>query len=136
VVEEAGQELVGRRPPVDVPITGDRRMVVEMLVNLITNASRYSPAGSRIELGAAIEDGQPTLVVTDSGPGIPADKRQAVFEPFRRLNPERDERGAGLGLALVKAIATRHRATVELSDNAPGLKVTVRFPRGDVAEAA
>ncbi len=103
-------------------------MVVQMLVNLITNASRYSPPGARIELSAGIEDQHPVLVVADNGPGIPPDRRSEVFEPFRRLNPERDEKGSGLGLALVQAIATRHRASVRLEDNGPGLRVTVRFP--------
>ncbi len=132
VVEEAGQQVVARAGP-EVPITGDRRMLAQLLVNLITNASRYSPAGSRIELGADIEDGHPVLVVADGGPGIPANRRGEVFEPFRRLNPERDEKGAGLGLALVQAIATRHRATVRLEDNQPGLRVVVTFPTGGIA---
>jgi signal transduction histidine kinase len=130
VVEEARQALVAGETAPDVTIVGDRRMVVQMLVNLITNASRYSPAGARIEVSAAIDDSHPVLVVADNGPGIPEDKRKAVFEPFRRLNPERDERGAGLGLALVQAIATRHRASVELRDNSPGLRVVLRFPAG------
>jgi signal transduction histidine kinase len=128
VVEEARQQLVESPLHGDATIVGDRRMVVQMLVNLITNASRYSPPGARIELSAGIEDRHPVLVVADNGPGIPADRRTEVFEPFRRLNPERDEKGSGLGLALVQAIATRHRASVRLEDNAPGLRVIVRFP--------
>jgi len=136
VVEEASQVLIAAPTNSDAAIVGDRRMVVQMLVNLITNASRYSPPGARIELGAGVEDHHPILVVSDNGPGIPADHRQAVFEPFRRLNPERDERGSGLGLALVQAIATRHRATVRLEDNQPGLRVVVRFPAPEPAGQA
>lgn len=136
VVEEADQHLVAAPAPVDVSIVGDRRMVVQLLVNLIANASRYSPPGARIELGAGIEDRHPVLVVADNGPGIPEERRKDVFEPFQRLNPERDEKGAGLGLALVQAIATRHRATVQLEDNKPGLRVVVRFPAIEPAALA
>ncbi|MBN9309744.1 HAMP domain-containing sensor histidine kinase [Devosia sp.] len=128
VIEESRQTLVAHESADDVTIVGDRRMVVQMLVNLITNASRYSPAGARIEVAAGMDDHHPVLVVADNGPGIAEHQRKAVFEPFRRLNPERDEKGSGLGLALVQAIATRHRATVELENNDPGLRVVVRFP--------
>ncbi len=135
VMQEAGQELVTAEAAPDVTFTGDRRMVVQAMVNLIANASRYSPPGARIEVGAGLEGDAPILTVADNGPGIPEERRPEMFEPFRRLNPERDRKGAGLGLALVKAIATRHRASVRLEDNSPGLRVVLRFPSAGSARA-
>ena len=77
----------------------------------------------------------PTLFVTDTGPGIPASEREKVFRRFYRLEASRTTPGSGLGLALVKAVADLHGASVELSDKQPGLRVTVRFPAaGTVAQ--
>ncbi len=129
VVEGNGQTL--RCPDLTgegVPIFGDRRMVEQMLVNLIENASRHAGKGTVIEMGVAASQGGAVVTIADTGPGIPASLREEVFRPFRRLNDERGAPGAGLGLALVKAVAARHHARVELGDNNPGLKVTLSFP--------
>jgi signal transduction histidine kinase len=129
VLEAAGQRLRLAEPDGEgAPIFGDRQMVAQMLVNLIENASRYSGNGTIIDLAVRSERGGAVITIADNGPGIPADRRDEVFRPFRRLNPERNSPGAGLGLALVKAVAIRHHADVLLSDNHPGLKVTVCFP--------
>jgi signal transduction histidine kinase len=129
VIEAAGQTLHWDDVPADgAPIFGDRRMVQQMLVNLIENASRHAGPGTYISLEVRAIGEAALITVADTGPGIPPDKRDEVFEPFRRLNVERNTPGAGLGLALVKAVATRHHALVTLSDNRPGLRVTVTFP--------
>jgi signal transduction histidine kinase len=130
VIEAAGPTLAWDDVPEDgMPIFGDRKMVQQMLVNLIENASRHAGPAAQIELAVSANgDGGAVIEVADSGPGIPADKRDEVFQPFRRLNASRGTPGAGLGLALVKAVATRHHARVVLGDNAPGLRVTLSFP--------
>lgn len=129
VIEAAGQTLRCAELPAEAaPIFGDRKMVQQMLVNLIENASRYGGDGAVIDLGVRAANGAAVVSVADNGPGIPASQRDEVFQPFRRLNASRNSPGAGLGLALVKAVATRHRARVELSDNHPGLRVTLSFP--------
>jgi len=129
VIEAAGQTLRSTSVPESgAAIFGDRKMVQQMLVNLIENASRHAGPESVIELGVRTDDGGTIVTVADSGPGIPPDKREEVFEPFRRLNESRGTPGSGLGLALVKAVATRHHARVTLGDNHPGLRVTVYFP--------
>lgn len=129
VLEAAGQTLRWDHvPPDGAMLFGDRRMLQQMFVNLIENASRHAGQGAAIELAVSSEDGVTAIVVSDDGPGIPADKREEVFQPFRRLNISRGTPGAGLGLALVKAIASRHHADVALDDNRPGLRVTVTFP--------
>jgi len=129
VIEAAGQTLRWAAVPESgADVFGDRKMVQQMLVNLIENASRYAGAGAVIELSIRADEGGTIVTVADSGPGIPADKREEVFEPFRRLSESRGTPGSGLGLALVKAVATRHHARVTLGDNHPGLRVTVYFP--------
>lgn len=129
VVEAAGQSIDATQVADDgAEIWGDRRMVQQMLVNLIENASRHAGGGARITLATRAEAESAVIVVADNGPGIPAERREEVFEPFRRLSESRGTPGAGLGLALVKAIATRHQARVSLGDNHPGLRVTLEFP--------
>ena len=115
-------------PGGSAPIYGDRRMLQQLLANLVENAARYCPKGSAITLSTVADNGLVMVAVADDGPGIPLDRREDVLQPFYQLSPERDSRGSGLGLALVQAIATRHHATLQLSDNAPGLKATVTFP--------
>jgi signal transduction histidine kinase len=112
------------------PVFGDRQMISQLLVNLIENASRYCPAGALIQVGVAEQSGGTALFVSDTGPGIPPDRYEDVLKPFFRLQAERERAGSGLGLALVKVIASRHHAAIALSDNHPGLKVTLRFPPG------
>ncbi len=66
-------------------------------------------------------------MVTDSGIGIPADRRDQVFERFVRLEEARSSPGNGLGLSLVKAVTELHDANIVLNDNQPGLKVSIQF---------
>lgn len=109
-------------------IHGDRDLLTQMVANLIENAIRHCPAGAGITVGLRQEAGTSILCVADTGPGIPAPEREKVFRRFYRLEASRTTSGSGLGLALVKAVTDLHGASVELSDNHPGLRVTVRFP--------
>jgi signal transduction histidine kinase len=136
VLEATGQHLRWDAIPADgAMLFGDRRMVQQMLVNLIENASRHAGNGAQIELAVRCDSGLTTILVADNGPGIPAEQRETVFQPFRRLNVSRGSAGAGLGLALVKAIATRHHARVSLDDNHPGLRAAVAFPASRILPA-
>jgi signal transduction histidine kinase len=127
VAEDRGQQL---QITIDCAplIHGDRELLTQMVANLIENSIRHCPAGARITVGLRQEAGTSTLRVADTGPGIPAPEREKVFRRFYRLEASRTTPGSGLGLALVKAVADLHGASVELSDNRPGLRVTVRFP--------
>ncbi len=112
-----------------VAVPGDADGLRVLLGNLLDNAIRYTPAGGQIDIGVAIEDGGAVLDVIDTGPGIPPDERERVFDRFyRRAGTEGT--GSGLGLAIVKRIAERHGATIELADGAGGggLRVRTRFP--------
>jgi two-component system OmpR family sensor kinase len=99
--------------------------------NLINNAIRYTPQGGRVDVETWTEDGGAVLQVSDTGPGIPKEERERVFDRFYRL-PGTGVQGSGLGLAIVKQIAEAHRAKVELgdadADRGAGLRATVRFP--------
>jgi signal transduction histidine kinase len=130
VVEAAGQTLSSAIPPGEsASILGDARMVQQMLVNLIENASRHSGSGTHIHLELHAVSGAARISIADDGRGIPSERYEDVFQPFRRLEADRHTTGAGLGLTLVRAVATRHHARIDLSDNAPGLKVMITFPR-------
>ncbi|HEX9674161.1 MAG TPA: HAMP domain-containing sensor histidine kinase [Burkholderiales bacterium] len=127
VAEDRSQRLKTELASV-APVQGDRELLTQMVANLIENPIRHCPAGVEITVGLAQEDGAPVLRVADTGPGIPAAEREKVFRRFYRLEASRTTPGSGLGLALVKAVADLHGASVELSNNQPGLCVTVRFP--------
>jgi len=113
-----------------VPIAGDPVALRTMLGNLVINAIHYTPAGGAIDVAANAQDGHASLVVTDTGPGIPAAERERVFDRFYR-HETAGVTGSGLGLAIVQQIAQRHGASVELGEGpgGRGLKVTVRFPK-------
>jgi signal transduction histidine kinase len=117
-----------------VAVHGDSTQLIVLLNNLIENALRYSPPGAVVDVNATTLDGQPTLRVIDSGPGIPEAERERVFARFYRgeeaLRHARDSGGSGLGLAIVRAIAERHDAAVSLHTPRAGhgLEVRVVFP--------
>ena len=112
-----------------LPVQGDRDLLFQALTNLVDNAVKYAPAGGTIRVAAAAVDGAAELVVADSGPGIPADQREAVLQRFVRLESSRGSPGSGLGLSLVNAVARLHDGRVLLEDNGPGLRVRLQLPR-------
>jgi two-component system, OmpR family, sensor kinase len=124
---EAGQELA-------VDGEGGARIwaapadVAHMLDNLLENAIRYSPRGSRIDVGLDRNGGRPGFVVSDTGPGIPPEERERVFDRFYRgAEGTSTGPGTGLGLAIVAELAERWQGTVELLDG-PGTRVRASFP--------
>jgi signal transduction histidine kinase len=91
-----------------VTINGDRALLRRIVRNLLENAQRYAGDGA-IDISTIHRDGRAVLEVRDHGPGVPADERDRIFEPFYRMASSRETgRGAGLGLALVREIARRH----------------------------
>lgn len=115
-------------------VEGDRHLLSQLLVNLIENAARHTPAGSLISVSLRRRGDRVELVVADNGPGVHANERDLVLRRFARLERSRTTPGHGLGLALVAAIARAHFAQFTLADNAPGLRVSVLFPaNGELA---
>jgi signal transduction histidine kinase len=112
----------------ETPIRAQRELLAQAVANLLDNAVKHTPAGGRIVVRAARERDQLVLIVADTGSGIPEGDRTRVLERFVRLEECRPGPGSGLGLSLVAAVATLHGATLTLGDNAPGLRVEMRFP--------
>ncbi len=108
---------------------GDAEALRAMLGNLVDNAMYYTPSGGTVDVEVVAKDGKACLIVTDTGPGIPAEERERVFDRFYR-GEAGSAPGSGLGLAIVRKIAQRHQAAVDLGVGAGGrgLKVTVCFP--------
>jgi signal transduction histidine kinase len=126
-VEESGRAL--RTEIADgVQVDGDRGLLSQLLVNLVENALRHTPAGTTITLRLSRQPAGALAEVADTGTGIPADERAKVFRRFYRLERSRTTPGSGLGLSTVAAIVELHHAAIELLDNAPGLRVVIRFP--------
>ncbi len=118
---------VGCETEADIQIKGSRQLLSQALANLLDNALNYTPAGGNINVLVRRTEEGPELIVADSGPGIPADKRDEVLRRFVRLEKSRNQPGSGLGLSLVKAVAQQHSAVLTLDDNLPGLRVSLRF---------
>lgn len=109
-------------------VFGDRELLAQALTNLLDNALKYTPPGGRIDLELKRNRGMIIVTVADSGPGVPARDRERVLTRFARLDEARSKPGNGLGLPLVKAVADQHDAKLVLTDNAPGLRVTMSLP--------
>jgi two-component system OmpR family sensor kinase len=131
---------------IDIGVTGDSDVWVPasepdlstVLKNLVDNAIRYTPAGGRVDLSVHTSDGHASIVVEDTGPGIPADERERVFDRFYRVLGS-GQSGSGLGLSIVQTIATRIGIHITLgdatwSDGRGGLRVTLAFPPADRPE--
>jgi len=109
-------------------IRGDPDALRVLARNLIDNAVRYTPRHGRVDVSVVLGVERVALEIADTGPGIPVDDRERVFDRFYR-RPGTDESGSGLGLAIVKTIAERHGAGVRFGDRAGGgLLAIVEFP--------
>ncbi|MEX8518247.1 MAG: sensor histidine kinase [Leptothrix sp. (in: b-proteobacteria)] len=108
-------------------LVGRRFGVQTMLRNLVSNAIRHVPPGGHISIASEVGEQGVSLIVDDSGCGIPAAERERVFDRFRRLHD--DGTGIGLGLSIVRTVAEAHRAVVKLLDSPlGGLRVQIQFP--------
>jgi two-component system OmpR family sensor kinase len=111
-----------------VAVMGERTALRTMLANLLDNAVKYTPSGGRVDVEVRAEPAHALIEVRDTGPGIPPDEHERVFDRFYRV-PGSPQTGSGLGLAIARRIATAHGGSIELSDAAPGgLRASVRLP--------
>ncbi len=128
VAEESGHTLVNRLSGAsELSMLGDRELLLQLVINLVENAIHHCPDGVNIELDGGVTGDTVWVSVTDTGPGIPAEYREKVLQRLYRLERSRTTRGTGLGLSMVKAISDLHAGSIVMSDNDPGLKVTVTF---------
>jgi two-component system OmpR family sensor kinase len=135
VAQQKGVDMgLHRADEVRVPGHADALMI--LLRNLVDNAIKYTPSGGTVDIEVRREaDGSAVLLVEDSGPGIPPDERERVFDRFYRIAGS-EAAGSGLGLAIIKAIAERHGALLTLGQSARlgGLAASVVFPVSSAAE--
>jgi signal transduction histidine kinase len=129
--KETGIDLAEHLTP--AVTAGDPRLIESLVANLIDNAIRHNHADGHVKITTQTSGTRVALTVASSGPVIPDDQIQRLFQPFQKLAPERHGRrhGYGLGLAIVNAVAQAHHAT--LTTGAPpegGLSITVQFAHG------
>jgi signal transduction histidine kinase len=136
------------QPPAEISleVTGspisalaDPGLVERMLVNLLTNATRFASRRIVVDVSPDPHDGRPTVTVTDDGPGFPEDLLPRAFDRFARATGPRgrSDGGSGLGLAIVSALATAQGATVTVGNGAllPGGTARIEFRRATPADA-
>jgi two-component system sensor histidine kinase SenX3 len=126
-------ELVTGAPSGAV-VYGDERLLITAVDNLISNAIRYSPDGSRVGIGTRVADGVVEIAVTDQGAGIPEADQARIFERFFRVDQARSRAtgGTGLGLSIVKHAVQNHGGDVRVwSQPGMGSTFTIRLPEAD-----
>ena len=112
-------------------LDGDPALVERMVSNLVDNAVSHNVAGGHVQISTGTSDGQAVLTVTNTGPVIPTSEIDRLFRPFQRLDPRRThhQSGHGLGLSIVRAVATTHHAAITARPQPDGgLALTVTFP--------
>jgi signal transduction histidine kinase len=129
----AGHDVAVVVAPGAGALEADPDLLRRVLDNLLDNCAKYPPKGTTIQLAAEPEgDGAIVLRVADHGPGIPQDQREAVFEPYARLERDRNAHARtsrGLGLAFCKLAAAAHGGTIWVQDNVPqGTVFCLRMP--------
>ena len=117
--------LLDADPP---PLRLHRELLSQAIANLLDNAIKHGAGGRDVTLRLGATGGEVVIAVEDRGPGIAAADRAQAIKRFGRLDAARSTPGAGLGMALVEAVARLHGGRLELADNAPGLIVRLVLP--------
>ncbi len=94
----------------------DRRRILQVLVNLVDNARKFTPRGGQVTVSLTVDAQEALFSVTDSGPGIPESDRTGIFRPYAQRGAVPSHEGVGLGLAIVKAIVDLHGGAITLTD--------------------
>jgi PAS domain S-box-containing protein len=131
-----GLELRRTRSPLDVVVQADRTKAEQILLNLLSNAVKFTPAGGRISITTAASAAWVTVAVRDTGPGIPPDKSEAIFEPFVQLGRSlaSGHQGTGLGLAISRDLAREMGGDIEVETTpGAGATFTIKLPRVESA---
>lgn len=119
-------ELWPGAPP---KVPADRTRLQQALANLVDNGLAYTPSGGSVHIEVLATENEAGLRVVDTGPGIPRDEQARIFERLYRGDASRSERGAGLGLSMVDAIAKAHGGRVELASEGEGSTFTLWLPK-------
>jgi len=132
------QHVVEVRIPRDLPLVRfDALLIERVLVNLLENASKYTPPGSTVELSAQVVADRLSVSVSDNGPGLTVGREEAVFQKFTRGERESATPGVGLGLAICRAIIESHQGKI-VATHRPGggARFTFTLPLGNPPPAA
>jgi signal transduction histidine kinase len=139
---DAGIQMMMEVPESGIPLRGDPRAIKQIVLNLLSNALKFTPRGGHIWMKAHYDDTRVALSVRDDGIGIPADALPRLGHAFEQVatDPMLSKNGTGLGLALVNALAKKHGGDMRIeSVESEGTTVTVtlaRVPPEAQAEAA
>jgi two-component system OmpR family sensor kinase len=119
-------------PDEPVIVRGDEHRLHQVLANLLSNASRHTPAGTVVTVAVSASGGTAVVSVTDNGPGIPAELQPAVFERFVRGDTSRSRAAgsSGLGLAIVHAVAAAHGGRADVASRPGETRFTITLPDG------
>ncbi len=137
-INDAGLSLALKIPPGDLAIYADERVLKQMLLNLLSNACKFTPPGGRVECSISVDAGGMAFAVTDTGIGIAAEHLARVMRPFVQVDSSLSRRheGTGLGLALVNVMAELHGGSLRLeSEVGVGTTATVILPVGRMRSA-
>jgi two-component system sensor histidine kinase KdpD len=127
-----GRTVTTSIPPSLPLICVDEVLIEQVFINILENASNYTPPGSPIEISADQDGGNIVVLMRDSGPGFRQGEEKRVFEKFFR-GDTKNVRGAGLGLPIASAIVQRHKGTIAASNSRRGgALLTIELPIGGV----
>lgn len=128
-------EIIFKNPGDIIMVRADSRLLVQVFVNIIDNAVKYTPEGSEIIISAALREHKAVVSIADNGPGIPDEAKNKIFEMFYTATSTVSDsrRGMGIGLSLCKSIITAHGGTIAVSDNKPhGTVFTFTLPAEEI----
>ncbi|MEQ9488254.1 MAG: PAS domain-containing sensor histidine kinase [Alphaproteobacteria bacterium] len=120
------------------PLVADERSFMQILMNLLYNAIKFTPAHKSVHVDLTVSDGRHRLIVRDEGVGIPANRLAIIMEPFvtTQIDSHLAKEGIGLGLAIVKSLVELHNGEIEIQSTVDvGTTVTVSFPSTQPATA-
>lgn len=134
LAERDGLGLSVQAPPAPVTVIGDAARIEQVLVILLDNAVRHTPAGGRVRVAVGTEPAaaRATITVADSGEGIPADDLPFIFDRFYRADTSREGHSAGLGLAIARGLVRAHHGAISVASRVgEGTTFTVSLPLAD-----
>lgn len=134
LAERKNIELLSIEPDFDVTVYVDIDLIERVIINLISNAFKFSPEGSRVQITIKEQDSDVVISIKDNGPGIPKEEQAHIFERFYQVDEKRRgiQPGTGIGLSLVHELITLHKGTIELiSEKDKGAEFLIRLQKGN-----
>ena len=128
-------QIVVEAPAELILVRADARLIMQLLINLLNNAVKYTPEGSTVRITAEKRCGTAYVTVTDNGPGVPDEDKPKIFDMFYTGDQSVSDgrRSLGFGLALCKTIVKAHGGEISVSDNIPhGAVFTFSLPAEEV----